>query len=619
MDLPPKDPPVDPDQTSTDDHVHANDLPPIVDLSSMLNTFGQIDHLDINNPMNPTPELSASANDNPPTHVDTTSNDDDLVKNHLQDEPQKVVPDDDVPVTETSELPDEIASESVTDITNASSSFGADNQPTELSDTTNVYDTNEEVCESQDSNLLPNEDDVSKEDVLEKQDDDDLNQVENADLNEEDEGEGDAEKEPVYDEDGQKEAEQEETQNEDGQDEVQDEEGQNEAQDEDEPIQHEMEQEETQNEYGQDEARDEEVQDEEGHDEVDQKLQYEDEPVQDEEEEEETQNKEEQEQEAQDEKQKEEVLNEEEKDQDDTLKEKIEQVAESEYAAVEKEETKVDDVNVKPSEESSVSSETALAIAPRTIQGDCVLAGRELFACLIWVCACQCCFVMANGSYIGSFFPGTKPFTLWLAVFLGLMTLWESLGLGFGSTLNPSVSVAMFLSGQGGEGCRQKRDLIVSLMAQLMAHTIGIWVSRCALGGPTTAGLFAPPVPDVEFLVGKNSTSTLIAASLVEGMATCMMCLVYLWVGRKMEKAPVTKSALPIAVILLLVGSLANITGASMNPFYQLGLAFWEGNWRFHFAYWAGPMLGAALAAAIHNVIVHGSLKCQPQVHVKTE
>ena len=279
-------------------------------------------------------------------------------------------------------------------------------------------------------------------------------------------------------------------------------------------------------------------------------------------------------------------------------------------------------------EESNMLIDETLALSEttRTIRGDCILAARELVACFVWVCACQCSFVFANGTYAASFFPGAKPFTLWLTIFLGLMTVWESCGLGFGSTLNPSVSVAMFLAGQGGEGCRQKRELFVSLMAQLVAHAIGIWVSRLALGGPATASLFAPPMPDVEFLVGKNSTSTLVAASVVEGLATCAMCMVILWVGRKMKSAPVTKSALTIAIILLLVGALANVTGASMNPFMHLGLALWEGNWRFHSAYWVGPILGASVAAAVHNFLVHGTVKYQPvttmsspTVHLKAE
>ncbi|XP_051121789.1 probable aquaporin TIP5-1 [Andrographis paniculata] len=45
-------------------------------------------------------------------------------------------------------------------------------------------------------------------------------------------------------------------------------------------------------------------------------------------------------------------------------------------------------------------------------------------------------------------------------------------------------------------------------------------------------------------------------------------------------------------------------TGGSMNPAYSFGAALVRGNFRDHGAYWAGPLVGAALAAITYDYLV---------------
>lgn len=45
------------------------------------------------------------------------------------------------------------------------------------------------------------------------------------------------------------------------------------------------------------------------------------------------------------------------------------------------------------------------------------------------------------------------------------------------------------------------------------------------------------------------------------------------------------------------------LTGASMNPARTLGPAFATGSWDNHWVYWAGPLLGAGIAALIYTYI----------------
>lgn len=45
------------------------------------------------------------------------------------------------------------------------------------------------------------------------------------------------------------------------------------------------------------------------------------------------------------------------------------------------------------------------------------------------------------------------------------------------------------------------------------------------------------------------------------------------------------------------------ISGASMNPARSLGPALIAGAWQGHWAYWAGPILGAALGAFVYQFL----------------
>ena len=49
------------------------------------------------------------------------------------------------------------------------------------------------------------------------------------------------------------------------------------------------------------------------------------------------------------------------------------------------------------------------------------------------------------------------------------------------------------------------------------------------------------------------------------------------------------------------------LTGASMNPARSLGPAFVSGAWKDHWIFWAGPLVGAMLAAVAHHSLARGN------------
>lgn len=91
------------------------------------------------------------------------------------------------------------------------------------------------------------------------------------------------------------------------------------------------------------------------------------------------------------------------------------------------------------------------------------------------------------------------------------------------------------------------------------------------------------------------------AGMVLEVAATFFLVLV-IFGSAVDERAP--KSVFPLAIgltVALDIMAIGPLTGASMNPARVFGPALASGHWSNHLLYWAAPLLGGALGAAVQH------------------
>ncbi|XP_063229649.1 aquaporin AQPAn.G-like isoform X2 [Bacillus rossius redtenbacheri] len=91
---------------------------------------------------------------------------------------------------------------------------------------------------------------------------------------------------------------------------------------------------------------------------------------------------------------------------------------------------------------------------------------------------------------------------------------------------------------------------------------------------------------------------------VLEGVATAFLVLMVCSCWDDRNAARQDSVALKFAFLIIAVSSiLGPMTGASMNPARTLGPAVWTNRWEHHWIYWAGPMLGAAVASSGYRLV----------------
>ncbi|CAN9509003.1 unnamed protein product [Ophioblennius macclurei] len=162
-----------------------------------------------------------------------------------------------------------------------------------------------------------------------------------------------------------------------------------------------------------------------------------------------------------------------------------------------------------------------------------------------------------------------------------------------GSHFNPPFTVAIYLCG----------DLDVMmvgpyLICQLIGGVLGAGMSK----------MVAPPDRYHNATGGAyrilKSEGQLTQALFAEVALTCLLTMVVLLVSRnKKTKTPLGPFLAGSTVIINgLIGG--KISGPCLNPVRAFGPAVMANHWTYHWVYWAGPITGGVVAAALLRFIL---------------
>jgi aquaporin Z len=197
--------------------------------------------------------------------------------------------------------------------------------------------------------------------------------------------------------------------------------------------------------------------------------------------------------------------------------------------------------------------------------------------------------VAAGGGLVNARFGGHAVGTAAQAVAPALMVMAVILFMGAvsGAHLNPAVSIAFALRGDF-----PWRRVPMYLAAQFAGAAAAPLVLRAVVGAHGTAGLTLP-----------GAGISPVTALLWEALLTAGLASVILGTASGAQQlGPV--AAIGVGSYIALAGLFGGpVSGASMNPARSLGPALVLGDWTDWWAYLAGPLAGAAVAAGIAWVL----------------
>lgn len=159
-----------------------------------------------------------------------------------------------------------------------------------------------------------------------------------------------------------------------------------------------------------------------------------------------------------------------------------------------------------------------------------------------------------------------------------------------GGQLNPAVTFGLLIGGQ-----MDLKKSIAYWISQLAGGTAAALLCRSLIGINAVAG----GTPDIGMSNGVAVVSTG-QAIIIEAVLTFFLVFVVYGsaVDARAPKIGGLAIGLTVGLDIMFGGPL---TGAAMNPARTFGPALASGHWNNHIVYWAGPLLGGALAGLIYG------------------
>ena len=185
-----------------------------------------------------------------------------------------------------------------------------------------------------------------------------------------------------------------------------------------------------------------------------------------------------------------------------------------------------------------------------------------------------------------------------LAFGLTVLTMAYAIGHISGCHLNPAVSVGLWAGGRF-----PGNQLLPYIAAQVIGGVIAGGVLYLIASGKAGFDLSAGFASNG---YGAHSPGgySLTAALIAEVVLTMMFLLVIL--GSTDKRAPQGMAPIAIGLCLTLIHLISiPVTNTSVNPARSLGVALYVGDWAMAqlWAFWAAPMAGAVLGAAVYRFI----------------
>ena len=169
---------------------------------------------------------------------------------------------------------------------------------------------------------------------------------------------------------------------------------------------------------------------------------------------------------------------------------------------------------------------------------------------------------------------------------LAVFTMVLAFGRVSGAHINPAVTIGLWLAGEF-PGRRVPGYIAAQIVGALIAASVLHGLFRNSggeLGSTVPAG------------TGEQSLG-------LEFMLTFFLMYAILAVGHQWRASLPLVAATAGAVVGLEATFAGGISGASMNPARSFGPGAIAWFWEHHWIYWAGPILGAVVAAALHLVM----------------
>jgi MIP family channel proteins len=157
-----------------------------------------------------------------------------------------------------------------------------------------------------------------------------------------------------------------------------------------------------------------------------------------------------------------------------------------------------------------------------------------------------------------------------------------------GAHLNPAVTFGFWIAKRF-----PTREVAPYVAAQLAGASAGAFAVRAAVGSFAVFSTTRPAIP-------------VISALGVEVLLSFFLMLVVMAVA---TDARVSGEVAGLAVgFIVMVDALMGgpLTGASMNPARSFGPALATGQWASHWIYWAGPLVGMAIAVFTYEYLRTG-------------